>query len=168
MLARRELVAAPIASADPRVAIRQRGKRAAAPRGGLLARSPAQLTAAVEELLRFESPVQYQARRATRQVCVHGVQIPAGARVVLLWGSANRDERRWRRADRLDIAREAKRHLAFGEGIHHCLGAPLARLEGRIVLEQVLAHMPSYRIVGPVERVTTHNTRGVVRLPIEV
>ena len=58
-------------------------------------------------------------------------------------------------------------NLAFGEGIHHCLGAPLARLEGRVVLEEVLTAIPEYRISAPVERVPTHNTRGIARLPIE-
>jgi cytochrome P450 len=63
-------------------------------------------------------------------------------------------------------AREARAKLAFGEGIHHCLGAPLARLQGRIVLEETLRAMPLYRLEGEVERIATHNTRGVARLPI--
>jgi cytochrome P450 len=122
---------------------------------------------AVEELLRFESPVQHQVRTATETVVLHGESIPEGARVVLLWGAANRDERRWDRPDELYLTREPLRNLAFGEGIHHCLGAPLARLEGRIVIEEVLTAIPGYRITGPVERVPTHNTRGVARLPVE-
>jgi cytochrome P450 len=132
----------------------------------LLAADPGLASGAVEELLRFESPVQYQVRTATAGLELHGVAIPAGARVALLWGSANRDERRWERPDELDLTREAKRNLAFGEGIHHCLGAPLARLQGRIVLEETLRVMPHYRLAGDVERVATHNTRGVARLPI--
>jgi cytochrome P450 len=75
--------------------------------------------------------------------------------------------RRWDRAHELDLLRPVQRNLAFGEVIHHCLGAPLARLEGRIVLEEVLTAMPEYRISGPVERVPTHNTRGIARLPME-
>jgi cytochrome P450 len=63
--------------------------------------------------------------------------------------------------------RPVQRNLAFGEGIHHCLGAPLARLEGRVVLEEVLMAMPDYRISGPVGRVPTHNTRGIARLLVE-
>ncbi len=133
----------------------------------LLAADPALLPGAVEELLRFESPVQHQVRTATETVELHGERIPEGARVMLLWGAANRDERRWDRPDELDLTREPQRNLAFGEGIHHCLGAPLARLEGRIVLEEVLTALPEYRIAGPVERVPTHNTRGVARLPVE-
>jgi cytochrome P450 len=132
----------------------------------LLVAQPQLASAAVEELLRFESPVQYQVRTATADAELHSVTIAAGDRVALLWGAANRDERRWERADELDVTREAKRNLAFGEGIHHCLGAPLARLQGRIVLEEMVQAMPAYRLDGPVERIATHNTRGVARLPL--
>jgi cytochrome P450 len=132
----------------------------------LLAAEPQRAAAAVEELLRFESPVQYQVRTATAETELHGVAIPAGSAVALLWGAANRDERRWERPDELDLSREPRRHLAFGEGIHHCLGAPLARLQGRVVLEETLRAMPGYRLAGEPERITTHNTRGVARLPI--
>jgi cytochrome P450 len=78
---------------------------------------------------------------------------------------ANRDERRWERADELDVTRTGKRNLAF-EGIHHCLGAPLARLQGRIVFEEMLRLAPGYRLDGELERIATHNTRGVARLPL--
>jgi len=132
----------------------------------MVAAKPALAPAAVEELLRFESPVQYQVRTATVATELHGVTIPAGSSVALLWGAANRDERRWERPDELDLTRQARRNLAFGEGIHHCLGAPLARLQGRIVLEEALRAMPRYRLDGEVERIATHNTRGVARLPI--
>jgi cytochrome P450 len=134
----------------------------------LLAAEPDRAHAAVEELLRYESPVQYQVRTATVVTELHGETIAPGDRVALLWGAANRDERRWDRADELDITRASKRNLAFGEGIHHCLGAPLARLQGRIVLEETLAAMPHFRLDGPVERLATHNTRGVARLPLVV
>ncbi len=132
----------------------------------LLAGEPRRLPAAVDELLRFESPVQYQVRTASAEADLHGTTIPAGDAVALLWGAANRDERRWERPDELDVTREVRRNLAFGEGIHHCLGAPLARLQGRIVLEEVLRAMPSYRLDGPLERLATHNTRGVARLDV--
>jgi cytochrome P450 len=134
----------------------------------LLAAQPELGGAAVEELLRFESPVQYQVRTAMVLTELHGQTIAPGDRVALLWAAANRDERRWNRPDELDIARTSKRNLAFGEGIHHCLGAPLARLQGRIVLEEVLRAIPDYRLDGPVERIATHNTRGVARLPLAV
>jgi cytochrome P450 len=132
----------------------------------LLAAEPQRSAAAVEELLRFESPVQYQVRTATAETELHGVTIPAGSAVALLWGAANRDERRWERPDELDLTREPRRHVAFGEGIHHCLGAPLARLQGRVVLEETLRAMPDYRVAGEPERIATHNTRGVARLAI--
>jgi cytochrome P450 len=132
----------------------------------LLAAEPERMPAAVEELLRFESPVQYQVRTATKDTELHGTTLPEGAAVALLWGAANRDERRWERPDELDLARAPRRNLAFGEGIHHCLGAPLARLQGRLVLEEVLAAMPGYRVAGEPERIATHNTRGVARLAI--
>jgi cytochrome P450 len=134
----------------------------------LLAAEPDRGGVAVEELLRYESPVQYQVRTATIVNELHGQTIGAGDRVALLWGAANRDERRWDRPDELDVTRSPKRNLAFGEGIHHCLGAPLARLQGRVVLEEVLEAMPQYRLDGPVERIATHNTRGVARLPVAV
>jgi cytochrome P450 len=82
-------------------------------------------------------------RTATVATELHGQTIAAGDRVALLWGAANRDECRWNRPDELDIARSPKRNLAFGEGIHHCLGAPLARLQGRSVLEETLRAMPT-------------------------
>jgi cytochrome P450 len=132
----------------------------------VLAADLALAPAAVEELLRFESPVQHQVRTATADLELHGVAIPAGGVVALLWGAANRDERRWERPDELELTREPRRNLAFGEGIHHCLGAPLARLQGRVVLEETLAAMPGYRLAGQPERIATHNTRGIARLPI--
>jgi cytochrome P450 len=132
-----------------------------------LADEPARTPAAVEELLRFESPVQYQVRTAAAATELDGVTIAAGDAVALLWGAANRDERRWERSEELDLTREPRRNLAFGEGIHHCLGAPLARLQGRVVLEETLRVMPDYRLAGEPERVATHNTRGVARLLVE-
>jgi cytochrome P450 len=132
----------------------------------VLAADLALAPAAVEELLRFESPVQHQVRTATADLELHGVAIPAGGVVALLWGAANRDERRWERPDELELTREPRRNLAFGEGIHHCLGTPLARLQGRVVLEETLAAMPGYRLAGQPERIATHNTRGIARLPI--
>jgi cytochrome P450 len=86
--------------------------------------------------------------------------------VNLIWGSANRDERRWPDADQLDIDRDPQRHVAFGEGIHHCLGAPLARLEGRIALEELLRRIPDYEVDGPVLRVATPTDRALESLPV--
>ena len=99
-----------------------------------LVEDPDGLPTAVEELLRFDAPVQMLARSTTAAVALHGQEMPAGSRVLLVYGAANRDQRRFPDPDRLDLARPALRHLAFGEGIHHCLGAPLgtARSAGRL------------------------------------
>jgi cytochrome P450 len=132
----------------------------------LLAADASSIPTAIEELLRYESPVQQLARRVVTDVELHGRRIPEGSRVALLFGAANRDERRFPDADRLDVTREPRRHLGFGEGIHHCLGAPLARLEARIALERLLAAVPEYEVAGPVERLPSNTTRGVARLPV--
>jgi cytochrome P450 len=133
----------------------------------LLRRDPSILPAAIEELLRFDAPIQALARTTTRTAALHGTVIPADARVCLLWGSANRDERRWPDPDSHDLRREPQRHVAFGDGIHHCLGAPLARLEARIVFEQLLARIPDYTVSGPVVRVRTPTDRVLEHLPVE-
>ncbi len=132
-----------------------------------LRRDPNLLADAIEECLRIESPIQGMTRVATRPIEIGGQQIPAEDRVLLLFGAANRDERRWPEAERFDIHRERKRHLAFGEGLHHCLGAPLARLEARIALAACLEQMPNYAVAGPVKSVDTHHTRGLVELPVD-
>jgi cytochrome P450 len=127
---------------------------------------PATMTSAIEELLRYESPIQALARTTTADAELHGTRMPAGARVVLLFGSANRDERRWPDPDTLDIDRPQARHLAFGDGIHHCLGAPLARLEARIAFEELFRRVPRYAIAGPVVRVRTASDRTLEQLPV--
>lgn len=134
----------------------------------LLLRSPDLIGAAIEEFLRFDAPLQWLTRVATQAVEMHGASIAPGDRVVLLWGSANRDERRWEHADQLILTREPKRHLAFGEGIHHCLGAVLARLEARVVLEELLPLVGDYTLAGPVERQYTQAERTIVHLPVQI
>jgi cytochrome P450 len=121
---------------------------------------------AIEEVLRYEAPVQYLARSATRPVELHDTVIPAGDRVLLVWAAANRDERNWDDPDRFDVTRPPKRHLAFGEGIHFCLGAPLARLEARIAVDELLRRFPDYELAGDLERFPTHNGRALARLPV--
>jgi len=128
---------------------------------------PAVLPGAIEELLRYDAPIQALARTATRDVGIHGRAIPAGARVALVWASANRDERRWPDPDRLDIDRDLQRHVTFGDGIHHCLGAPLARMEARIVFEELFRRIPEYAVCGPIVRIKTPTDRALESLPVE-
>jgi cytochrome P450 len=113
-----------------------------------LVRDPSGMERAVDEIVRYESPAQMLPRIATRDVEVRGEKIPRGAEVKLLFGSANRDEREFEDADRFDVTRETSRHLGFGLGTHYCLGAKLARLEARVGLQELLARLPSYELVG--------------------
>ena len=131
----------------------------------LLRQRPDLMPRAIEELLRYESPVQHLARTTTRAVSLHDSEIPAEARVVLVHGAANRDERRFPNPDVLDFERETKRTLAFGEGIHFCLGAPLARPEARIALARFLARVESFELCGAPVRTHTGTTYGLERLP---
>ena len=113
-----------------------------------LVANPNHLPDAIEEFLRWESPVQALMRVTKKPVNLHGVEIPVGARVLLVIGAANRDPRVWESPDELNLNRPLVRHLAFGDGIHHCLGAPLARLEAPIALRQFMAQYPTYEIAS--------------------
>jgi cytochrome P450 len=137
-------------------------------RARLLA-DPSLIPAAVEETLRFDTSTQALARVLTRDVELHGVTLPTGRKGLLLFGSANRDERRWDEPDVFDIDRNPAGHLAFGHGVHHCLGAPLARLETRVALEILLPVLGEYRVDRTdAVRVHSGNVRGFARLPVEV
>jgi cytochrome P450 len=122
---------------------------------------------AVEEVLRFESPSPVQARVTTREVELHGQTVPAGSALLLLTASANRDERRFPDADTFDVHRKIDQHVAFGYGLHFCLGAALARMEARIVLDEVLARWTDWE-VDHANAVLDHTstTRGWISLPI--
>jgi cytochrome P450 len=122
---------------------------------------------AIEELLRYESPSPVQARYVTRGVEHHGREVPAGSALLLLTASANRDGRRFADADRFDIHRKIDHHLAFGYGIHFCLGSALARLEGRIALDEVLQRFPSWEVDWDnAVQARTSTVRGWERLPV--
>jgi hypothetical protein len=124
---------------------------------------------AVEEFLRFETPVQGLSRTLTRDLELHGTKLRAGERVHLLFGSANRDERAFERADQLDPARDPNPHLAFGFGVHFCLGAFLARLELRVALEEWLARVPRYALESAgLRRMQSFTNRGYCRVPAQI
>ncbi|HEY1971746.1 MAG TPA: cytochrome P450 [Pseudonocardia sp.] len=128
---------------------------------------PTLIPAAVEEALRYDPPIQTIARTVAAETTLHDVTLHKGDRVVLCWGSANRDETVFEDADQLRITRERNNHLAFGSGVHHCLGAPLARMEMRVVLEEVLRRIPDYRIENEDDVVVGgFLARAVKRLPV--
>jgi cytochrome P450 len=128
---------------------------------------PSLIPNAVEELLRYEAPSPVQARVVMRDVERHGRVVPAGAKMLLLTGSAGRDEREYPDPDRFDVGRTLERHVTFGYGIHFCLGASLARMEGRIALEETLRRFPEWDVDwARAEMVHTSTVRGYARLPI--
>jgi cytochrome P450 len=109
-----------------------------------LRRNPEQIPRFVEEALRIESPFRYQMRSVPKDTSLGGVDIPADATLLLLFGAANRDDAEFERPDEVDLHRKVPRlHLAFGRGIHHCVGAPLARIEARVVLTVLLERTAS-------------------------
>ena len=133
----------------------------------LLLRDPSAIPMAVEEILRYDTSTQSLARLLTRDVELHGATLPAGMKGLLIFGSANRDERQWADADTLDMTRNPAGHLAFGHGIHHCLGAALARLETRVALEAILPRLGRYDIdEASACRVHSGNVRGFAQLPV--
>ncbi len=126
---------------------------------------------AVEELLRFESPNQYNVRYSMRDVELHGVTIPAGKPVFLLLGSANRDPAAFEDADVFDIERDRSgpQSLAFGLGIHSCLGAALARMESALALGHLLEFMPEFEVdFDNCQRVSMQNVAGYDSVPVRV
>ena len=137
-----------------------------AERARLLA-DPSLVPGAIEEMLRWGSPVQGLARTTTRAVERHGVTIPEGAKVQLLYGSANRDEREFTDPDRFDVTRTIERHLAFGHGVHFCLGAALARLEATVVFEEMLRRIPGWQVdADAFTWIRSSSVRGPATLPI--
>ena len=134
---------------------------------GRLREDPALVPAAVEELLRYDSPVQLTSRIATEDIDVGGVVIPRGASIIVAIGGANRDPDVFDEPDRLRIDRpDASRHLSFSFGIHHCLGAALARLEGRIAVEELTRRYPRLEMTGTPTRRSLLVLRGFESVPV--
>jgi cytochrome P450 len=127
---------------------------------------PGLVEPAVEELLRFDSPLQLFERTAKEDVVVGGVTVEAGTRIAALLGSANRDPAAFPEPDRLDIARRPNQHLSFGAGLHHCLGAPLARMELQTALPTLLGRFPSLEPAGKPVRRPTFVLRGYSSVPV--
>jgi cytochrome P450 len=122
---------------------------------------------AVEELLRYDSPVQFTSRHALADLEIGGRRVAAGETVVAVLGAANRDPAQFPDPDRLDLGRTPNRHLAFGGGIHFCLGAPLARMEARIAIPALLARLPELTLgPEPPARRDTVTLRGLASLPV--
>jgi cytochrome P450 family 130 len=123
---------------------------------------------AIEEMNRIDSPAQALPRTTTRPVEMHGVTIPANSRVMLLWGSANHDDREYRDPERFDVERRFSRHLAFGHGVHYCLGANLARLEARAAFEEWHRRFPNYELAAEPTRIVSIWARAYSRVPVTI
>jgi hypothetical protein len=135
----------------------------------LLRDDPALIENAVEELLRYDSPVQFTSRIPLEQIEIDGRHIPAGKELLLVLGGANRDPAQYVDPDRLDVTRKEIRHLAFGHGIHFCLGAPLARLESQTALLALVQRFPRMRLaVAEPKRGDNILLRGLAELPVTI
>jgi cytochrome P450 len=128
------------------------------------------MKSAVEELLRYGSPLETATERFAREdIALHGTTIPRGEMVFAVLSSANRDERQFVNPDALDLARDPNRHVSFGLGIHYCLGAPLARMEGQIAFEAMLREQPRLRLASPDKPLRWRRglvLRGLESLPV--
>ena len=132
----------------------------------LLREDPSRIPAAVEELLRFDTPVQLDLRGVVDDCEMRGVPLRRGDAAVLAIGGANRDPEAFDDPERLDVERSRGSNISFGRGVHHCLGAPLARLEARVALEVLLEHYTSLRLVGRPAFRRAIVLRGLASLPV--
>jgi cytochrome P450 len=128
--------------------------------------APELIKTAVEELLRYDAPVQLAGRVAVEDIALGGQTVRAGQVVGVVLGAANRDPAAFAAPDRLDLARTPNNHVAFGRGIHFCLGAPLARLEGPVAIAALVSRFPRLRPSGPAKRRQNVHVRGFESLPV--
>lgn len=130
--------------------------------------SPELAESAFEESIRFESPVQTFFRTTATEASIGGIPIPAGEKILLFLGAANRDPRRWQDPGRFDVRRRAIGHVGFGSGIHGCVGQMLARLEGSVMLRVLAERVHSWEITGEPVRKLNNTVRGLEHLPVRV
>jgi cytochrome P450 len=134
-----------------------------------LRRQPDRLGMAAEEILRWATPINWHRRQVTAAYKLHGVKLQPGDKLILAFTSANRDETVFDDPFRFDMTRKPNPHVSFGRGgPHHCLGAFLARMEVRIVFEELLKRLTGLRLAGPVQRLQSNHLNGIKTLPIEV
>ena len=134
----------------------------------LLRREPERIPNALNEIVRFESPVRAFGRRVATDTEVAGVSLGAGAQVLIIYASANRDEREWDRPDVFDITRDAGRHLGFGQGAHACAGQALARLETTAFLQAMIARVDRIELTGSPKWLQNNIIRRYERLPLRL
>jgi cytochrome P450 len=134
-----------------------------------LAKNPTLVPAAIEEILRYEPPGPMVARYVTRDVEHYGQKVPAGSAMLFIISAANRDDRRFPDGDRFNIHRKDATHITFGRGVHACIGSSLARMEGRVALEELLKRFPDWTVdVSNAELSSTSTVRGWENLPVRI
>lgn len=136
----------------------------------MLIENPEKIPAATEEFLRFEAPVQSLGRWISRDIELGGQQLKAGERALLIWASANRDDAAFTEPDLIDVDRKPNRHLAFGVGLHRCLGSNMGRVMFRIMLERLLTRLPDFRVAADPDQFRYHDAGivyGLMKLPVE-
>lgn len=133
-----------------------------------LARDPSRIPTGVEEILRWVSPVNYMRRTVLRETELHGHSLSPGEKIVMWYGAANRDPEAYRQPHRFDVSRDPNPHLAFGIGEHFCLGARLARLQLRVMFEELFKRTKSIELAGEVRYMRTNFINGIKSMPVRV
>lgn len=134
----------------------------------LVRNDPSLWPSAIEEVIRIEAPTQALPRTTTREVTLHGVDIPADSRVMLMWGAANHDDREFPDPERFDVTRRPQRHASFGHGVHFCMGSGLARLEARVAFTEWFERFPRCELAGEPERTTSTWARVFDSIPVRL